>query len=341
MKKAYHPKVKLSRCPLSVSAGVLTISTAVRLLKMQFCRKYVYYIPMIRIGTCSWTEKTLIQSGEFYPRDARTAEARLRYYAGHFDTVEVDSTYYAIPALQTTSLWAERTPQDFIFHIKAYGALTGHGIAPGTLPEGIRSHLPEKDRAEKHVYIKERSLRESIAERFRDALLPLQKANKLGLIVFQFPPWFHCRTANMDFILQARELMKGLPMAIEFRHGSWLTPEKRESVLHFLRENRLTYISTDEPQYGSLATVPFLAEHTTQTAYFRFHGRNKENWLKKGIETSLRYAYLYSDGEIKEFKKVIKHMDSSAQITYAMFNNCYGNFAVRNAMKLKGELARG
>ncbi len=296
---------------------------------------------MIRIGTCSWTEKTLIQGGEYYPKDARSAEARLRYYAGHFDTVEVDSTYYAIPARQTTSLWVERTPQNFIFHIKAYGALTGHGIAPGTLPEGIRSQLDGKDKPEKHVYIRERTLRESIAERFRDALIPLVSTNKLGVIVFQFPPWFQYNTANMDFILQSRELMKGLPMAVEFRHGSWLTPEKRDAVLQFLRKNQLTYITADEPQYGSLATVPFLAEHTTRITYFRFHGRNKENWLKKGIETSVRYAYLYSDREIEEFKKVISHMDISAQITYAMFNNCYGNFAVRNAMKLKEELARG
>lgn len=296
---------------------------------------------MIQIGTCSWTEKTLIQSGEFYPQDVRTAESRLRYYAEHFDTVEVDSTYYAIPAMQTTSLWAERTPQDFIFHIKAYGALTGHGVDPAALPEGIRNQLSEKDKSERHVFIRERTLRERIAERFRDALIPLVNANKLGVIVFQFPPWFYYSTANMDFILQAGELMKGLPIAVEFRHGSWLTSEKRDSVLHLLRENRLTYITADEPQYGSLATVPFLADHTTPIAYFRFHGRNKENWLKKGIETSLRYAYLYSDSEVKEVKAVIKHMDSSAQITYVMFNNCYGNFAVRNAMKLKEELARG
>ncbi|RPI37652.1 MAG: DUF72 domain-containing protein [Nitrospiraceae bacterium] len=296
---------------------------------------------MIRIGSCSWTEKTLIQSGEFYPKDVRTAELRLRYYAGHFDTVEVDSTYYAIPTVQTTSSWAERTPRDFIFHIKAHGALTGHGVDPGTLPEGIRNQLPEKDKSEKYVYIRERALRETIAERFRDALIPLINANKLGVIVFQFPPWFYYSIANMDFILQAGELMKGLPIAVEFRHGSWLTPEKGVSVLRFLRENRLTYISADEPQYGSLATVPFLIDHTTQIAYFRFHGRNKENWLKKGIETSLRYAYLYSDGEVKEFKAIIKRMDTTAQITYVMFNNCYGNFAVRNAIKLKEELARG
>src|SRR5512143_2549974 len=91
----------------------------------------------IRVGTCSWTEKTLIESGEFYPRGANTAEARLRHYASQFDTVEVDSAYYAIPSEKNTSLWAERTPEGFVFHVKVYGAMTGHGINPKTLPVEI------------------------------------------------------------------------------------------------------------------------------------------------------------------------------------------------------------
>jgi uncharacterized protein YecE (DUF72 family) len=91
---------------------------------------------MLRIGTCSWTEKTLIQSGEFYPKGTKTAEARLKHYASHFNTVEVDSTYYAIPDLRNTHLWAYRTPEDFVFHIKVYGALTGHGVDPKTLLRG-------------------------------------------------------------------------------------------------------------------------------------------------------------------------------------------------------------
>ena len=108
---------------------------------------------MIRTGTCSWTEKTLIQSGQFYPPDARTAEARLRFYATHFDTVEVDSTYYAIPDQKTAWLWDMRTPADFTFHIKAYGALTGHGVDPRTLPRDVQSLVShEARRRQVHLY---------------------------------------------------------------------------------------------------------------------------------------------------------------------------------------------
>ena len=294
---------------------------------------------MIHIGTCSWTEKTLIQSGEFYPGGIRTAEERLKYYASHFDTVEVDSTYYAIPDIKNTHLWADRTPEDFIFHIKVYGALTGHGIDPNTLPKDIFRLLPEKDKTERNIYVKESSLLKAMAEKFRDSLAPLIKANKLGVLVFQFPPWFYHRTSNLDYILNCKELMQGLPIAIEFRHRSWLEPDKSGSVLDFLRKHQLTYIAADEPQYGNLATVPFVPEATTEIAYFRFHGRNKENWLKRGIETSLRFAYLYSDEELKEFIPSIRSVDKRATVTYSMCNNCHGGFAMKNALRLKELLA--
>lgn len=295
---------------------------------------------MIHIGTCSWTEKTLIQSGEFYPKGISTAEARLKYYADHFDTVEVDSSYYSIPDIRTTQLWVERTPENFAFHIKAYGALTGHGIDPKSLPVDIAASLPKQEREEKSIYIQEPELLKIVAERFREALEPLYEAHKLGVVVFQFPPWFLYRKSNLDYIVKCKELMGELPVAVEFRHGSWLTPERRESVIGFLREHRMIYVTADEPQYGSLATVPFLPDVTGSTGYFRLHGRNKENWLKKGIETSLRYDYQYSYEELKEFVPAIKEVDMRAKQTYVMFNNCHGSSAVRNARQMKGMIER-
>ncbi len=118
---------------------------------------------MVRVGTCSWTEKSLIQSGEFYPKNVRTAESRLEFYSEQFNTVEVDSTYYAIPTKSTAFLWANRTPDNFVFHIKVYGALTGHGIDPRTLPPDIRDELPQKEKSEKYLYVKEPGLLRMIA----------------------------------------------------------------------------------------------------------------------------------------------------------------------------------
>ncbi|MBE0426875.1 MAG: DUF72 domain-containing protein [Nitrospirae bacterium] len=109
----------------------------------------------------------------------------------------------------------------------------------------------------------------------------------------------------------------------------------QDSVFHFLTKNQITYIAADEPQYGNLATVPFIPNVTTDIAYFRFHGRNKENWLKKGIETSLRFAYLYSDEELKEFVPSVRDVNKRARVTYVMYNNCHGGFAMKNALRLK------
>lgn len=288
---------------------------------------------MIRVGTCSWAEKTLIKSHEFYPKLASTAESRLRFYAEHFSTVEVDSTYYAIPNRSTAALWASRTPADFTFHIKAYAALTGHGIDPKTVPRDIYDLLAHKDKHEKQIYVKEPALMKVIAEKFVEALLPLAGSGKLGIVVFQFPPWFQYKTKHLDYILSCQNAMGRIPVAVEFRHGSWLTPDKQESVFHFMRKHRLIYVVADEPQYGNLSTIPFVPAVTGDIAYFRFHGRNKENWLKRGIETSLRYAYQYTEEELNSLVPAVKGADKRAKATYCMFNN-HGSPGIRNAQMM-------
>lgn len=296
---------------------------------------------MIRIGTCSWTEKTLIQSGLFYPPEGRTAEARLRYYASHFDTVEVDSTYYAIPDARTAWLWDVRTPPGFTFHIKAYGALTGHGVDPRTLPKDVQGLLPRSDGDKKFAYVKEHALLQLLARRMTEALDPLRRSGKLGLVLFQYPPWFTHKASNIEYILFCRETMSSLPMAVEFRHGSWLEPEKLRTTLDVLRKNNVTYVTADEPQYGDLSTVPFVPAVTSDTAYFRFHGRNTENWLKKGIDASLRYAYLYSNEELTDLSTEVSAAGREAKRTFAMFNNCYQDYAVVNALRMRQLLKKG
>jgi uncharacterized protein YecE (DUF72 family) len=290
---------------------------------------------MIHIGTCSWTEKTLIKSREFYPKEVKTAEGRIRFYAESFDTVEVDSSYYAIPDTRNAIAWSERTPKDFIFHIKAFGAFTGHAVEPKTLPAEIFRSLSSEDRDKKHVFINGPEALKVIGRRFAESLAPLRNAGKLGVVVCQFPPWFYYKYENLDYILACASFMDGLPIAVEFRHGSWLSPGTRETVMDFLRKRQITYVAADEPQYGNLATVPFAPETTTDIAYFRFHGRNKENWLKKGLETSLRYDYLYSEEELKIFVPHLMAANEKAKVVFAMFNNCHGASAIRNARRMQ------
>ncbi len=169
--------------------------------------------------------------------------------------------------------------------------MTGHGVDPRTLPPDIKNELSEKDREEKSVFIREPSLMRAVVDTFKDSLLPLMNAGKLGVLVYQFPPWFVYKEEHCDYILSHKEKMGRIRIAVEFRHGSWYSPDTQDKVFHFLRKHQLIHVVADEPQFGTLATVPFVPQTTADIAYYRFHGRNKKNWLKKGIETSLRYAY--------------------------------------------------
>src|SRR5262245_17357266 len=140
-----------------------------------------------RVGTASWTDPTLLASG-FYPSRHRTAEARLRFYAEHFDTVEVDATYYALPSERNASLWVERTPPDFIFHIKAFAWLTQHEAETRSLPATLREQLPPAERTKRRIAAPSAELRDAAFSHFLDALAPLRAGGKLGCILLQFPP---------------------------------------------------------------------------------------------------------------------------------------------------------
>ncbi|HBG04230.1 MAG: hypothetical protein A2075_17125 [Geobacteraceae bacterium GWC2_58_44] len=287
---------------------------------------------VIRIGTCSWTEKSLIESGTFYPEGITSAEERLRFYARHFDTVELDSSYYAIPTLHMAQAWAERTPEKFLFHVKAYGALTGHSIDPRALPAQLRALLSAEERTQDLLHVSEPAQLRAMAQALIAALAPLIAAHKLGFLIFQFPPWFTCKNANRDYLLYCKELMAGLPIAVEFRHGSWLTRQHADELFAFLREHKITYITCDEPQYGNLTTAPFHPEITTSVAYLRLHGRNAESWLQ---HATARNDYLYGEQELTTFASVARRLSSKARITFLMFNNCHGGQAVRNALQMQ------
>lgn len=287
---------------------------------------------LIRIGTCSWAEKSLIESGSFHLQEGASSEERLRLYASHFDSVEIDSSYYTLPTLHMAQLWAKRTPEKFLFHVRAFGALTGHSIDPGALPEELRELLTAADLAQEALHVSDPVQLRAMAQALVTALTPLKNAHKLGFIIFQFPPWFTYKNANRDYLLYCKELMAGLPIAVEFRHGSWLTHQHADETFSFLREHKITYITCDEPQYGNLTTAPLHPETTTSIAYLRLHGRNSETWLQRG---TLSNDYLYGEQELRMLAGIVKGLTAKARTTFVMFHNCHGGHAVRNALQLR------
>lgn len=285
-----------------------------------------------RLGTASWTDPTLIESGAFYPPAARTPEERLRFYAEQFDTVEVDSTYYVLPAERNAELWAERTPSDFIFHIKGFSLLTGHAAETARLPRAIKELLPPEQLEKRRLSRPSGEVRSLAFAMFAQALEPLRRAGKLGHLVLQFPPWFTATRGNARYIEECRQRLPEHRLAIEFRHVSWLEERRRPRTFDFLRSLRLTYTIVDEPQLES--SVPPICVTTTDEAYVRFHGQNRENWTKKGLTPAERYKYLYSERQLSEWATRLRELGGVGRV-HAVFNNCYRNFAVMNATTMK------
>ena len=290
----------------------------------------------IRVGASSWTDPTLLQSGRFYPPSAKTAEARLRFYASQFNLVEVDSSYYGLPNERTAGLWVDRTPEDFIFNIKTFRLFTQHPTPQAALPRDIKMALPRETAAKSNLYL--RDLPEELAKemwrRFESALLPLDSAGKLGVVLFQFPSWYYPGNEQRDYILSCKEKLPQYRIAIEFRHNSWFNEKNRERTLRFLTDNNLPFVCVDEPQ-GFKSSVPPVVEVTSDTSLVRFHGRNTETWEKKGISTVERFNYLYSDDELDEWVPKISDMASRTRQTHVLFNNCYEDKAVVNARRMK------
>lgn len=290
----------------------------------------------ILVGTCSWTDPTLIESGRFYPQSVKSAEDRLKYYASQFPLVEVDSTYYSMPAERTARLWVERTEANFIFDVKAFRLFTHHPTPPAALPKDIREALAPESTQKANLYIRDMppELTEELWQRFERALLPLDSAGKLGVVLFQFPPWFHPARANKEYILQLKEHLPQYRVAIEFRAASWLEQARREDTLSLLRDNGFPLVCVDEPQ-GFRSSVPPLAEATSDVALVRFHGRNKDTWEKKGLTPAERFNYLYTEDELGEWVPKIKGLASKTKQVHVLFNNCYGDKAVVNGRQIK------
>lgn len=289
----------------------------------------------IRVGTASWTDPTLINSGRFYPDSARSAEARLQYYASQFNIVEVDSSYYALPNERNSYLWAERTPDDFVFNFKVFRIFTQHPTPLNSLPKNIRAQLSPELQNKANLYYRDLppEVMDDLWKRFESALLPLDSAGKLGVVLFQFPSWFYPGNEQREYILSSKKKLPQYRLAVEFRHNSWLNGKNIDRTLTFLRESDLPFACVDEPQ-GFKSSVPPLAEVTSDIGLVRFHGRNSETWEKKGISPAERFNYLYTEEELRPWVGKIAHMSQQSNEMYILFNNCYEDKAVVNARQM-------
>jgi uncharacterized protein YecE (DUF72 family) len=274
----------------------------------------------IRVGTASWTDRTLLASG-WYPADANSPEKRLEFYASQFPLVEVDATYYAPPAEQTAAAWAARTPKDFTFNIKAYSLLTGHPTKVASLFKDLR---PETDKP--NIYPKDLPPQalEEVWTRFLSALDPLVQAKKLGVLLFQFPPWFTIRRSNKEYLLEVQKRCSPLRIAVEFRTSlvRRRQPPRRWSSCAAPAALRLC---------GHAAGTQVVDPAGGGGDRRHRHGSRPQRQPEQDIHE--KFGYRYPNGAEELAPKLRKLADATGE-THVLMNNCYSDYAQRNASQL-------
>jgi uncharacterized protein YecE (DUF72 family) len=230
----------------------------------------------IRVGTASWTDHE-----PFYPPEYNKADRkayRISYYAQYFSLVEVDSTFYRLQPARNFAMWADRTPDNFVFDVKAYGELTWH----------------HRDDAKEVIT----PAAETFAQ-FSEMLDPLRKAGKLGAILFQFPPWFTFGPEQVEYLGTVREMLPDETIGVEFRHRSWVEGVNAQETKAALSDARLAFVAVDEPQVGSGSMPPIVMLTDPHFSMVRFHGRNRAMWYGKNLKSSRdRFDYLYTREEL-------------------------------------------
>ena len=270
----------------------------------------------VRIGTCSWADEAL--SKHWYP-PGLPARERLAYYAERFSTVEVDSTFYRVPTRQMVQGWADRAPDGFVMHVKAFGLMTRHPVRLEQLPPDLRDGMPVDERG--RVDRPPRELRAVVFREFLDALAPLRETGKLGGILFQLPPYVVPKPTAFDYLEWAREQVADDEMLVEFRHRAWFEEARRAELLRWLEERRMSYVTVDAPRLDAANVPETVIAATGPLAYVRFHGRNAGTWNARGGGAAKRFDYLYDEDELGEWVAPLRELASASEQAYAFFNN--------------------
>ena len=259
------------------------------------------------IGTSGWSypkgEGTW--KGYFYPSGKIN---ELEYYSQFFNTVEVNSSFYRPPNPGFAENWAKRTPRGFLFTVKLWQKFTHPKMYEEAT--GEEAAISQKD-----------------VDQFKQSIEPLANSGKLGALLAQFPPSFKNDKYGQQIILAVIRTFGSYRLAVELRHRSW---SDDMDFPQLLRDNNVSWVHIDEPKFQS--SVASELPQTSDVAYSKFHGRNKEMWWRGDNET--RYKYLYSQDEINELAEKVKTVSSQVKYAFALFNNHWQGYAPRNAVDM-------
>jgi len=286
----------------------------------------------IYIGTASWTDPGFIQ--DWYPKGMKR-ELMLSWYAERFNMVEVNSTFYGAPKLETVEKWAAQTPSEFVFNIKLPKLFSWHQQDYASLPVEVRGQAQVDLRGNVD---RTAELVAALADYTATALEPLSAGGKLGLMLLQLSPVFSPRRHRLTDIQPILRAFKQ-PVAVEFRNHDWLLDQQLDATIGFLQDAGAIFVNLDAPTGPHFTMMPKVSAVTNpQVAYLRAHGRNAHGYLH-GRSVAERFDYEYSQDELQEIKSRVMELRKQAGRVHVVFNNNRSNFAPKAAEQLKQLMA--
>jgi uncharacterized protein YecE (DUF72 family) len=286
----------------------------------------------LRIGTSGWNYPSGkgTWNGVFYPKPRPKGFDELSFYAEHFDTVEVNSTFYGQPRVDVTRAWAERTPRGFEFSVKLYQKFTH----PRMFKERVVGGLPEELRDASDAITALVRPNQADLDEFRRGIEPLAASGKLGALLAQFPASFKETPASRESLIELLRAFRDYPVAVELRHKSW--SDQIGETLTMLNGFGAAWVQIDEPKFRFSIRQNYLP-NVEGFYYMRLHGRNVKNWWKHD-KSEDRYDYLYSGEELKEFSETAGAAKRLVKKLYLYTNNHFSAKSVANAAMIRQQL---
>jgi uncharacterized protein YecE (DUF72 family) len=288
----------------------------------------------IVVGTSSWSDPGFVE--HWYPKGI-VARERLPFYAERFDAVELNSSFYAIPAESTVERWDQATSDGFRFDIKLHRLLSRHAAQLKELPKDLSDEVETTDRGR---VIADRPVVDEMVRRTAEAMKPLSDAGKLSSYLLQLSPAFDPRKNELDELLPVIEGLAPVPVAVEFRRRSWASPKRFEDVLDWLSNHGAVFVCVDSPPGDHVPIFPPIdAVADERLAYMRCHGRNTEGYLH-GRSVAERFDYDYPKKELREIAGRAEQLAAEAENVHVMFNNNARDLAPKAARGLRGILGQ-
>jgi uncharacterized protein YecE (DUF72 family) len=273
----------------------------------------------ILIGTASWTDPGFI--ADWYPADVSPGD-RLAWYAEHFNLVEVNSSFYAVPSPKLAARWAEQTPPGFVFDVKLHRLLSRHSTEVKFLPRDLRPLAGSGKKA-----ALSRKLETALTRRFLEAVGPLVEADKLGALLLQLTPSFRPRTHTLDELDHLLDLLADYKVAVELRHREWVEGDQLDRTVDYFSKRDVALVAVDAPASSHFMVMPGLDLVTSRRlAYLRAHGRNVHGYIH-GRSVAERFDYQYSEEELEEITTRAEKLATLAAETHVIFNNNKSNYA--------------